>query len=259
MSSPKLTILFLHGAYHPPACYAALTAQLEAAGLEVVAPRLASLGADARGTLEDDLAVVRTAAQGLFDSGKNVVIVAHSYGGFVAMNVAGSLTAAAAAREEKGGLVSIVYISGLLVSKGSIALVGCNPKLVGEGEPDLAEVFDVQIKDGLPVATLKDNERTRYYYHEPAPAEDVDRIVALLEPQCAAVFYIPSPVGPSDVRVRQTYISPEEDHAVLPEAQERAVAEGNMKVVKIPGCGHAPFLNNPQEVAGIIIETIGWE
>lgn len=147
MVASKPTILFLHGAYHPPACYRSLITKIEAAGLEVITPRLASLGKDASGTLEDDLSVVHAAAGLLIESGKDVVIVAHSYGGFVAMNAASYLISTG--QGKKGNLKSIVYISGLLAEKHSIALAACNPKLVDENGPDLVEVFDIQMNGGL--------------------------------------------------------------------------------------------------------------
>lgn len=53
----------------------------------------------------------------------------------------------------------------------------------------------------------------------------------------------------------QTYISPDEDRVVLQESQDGFIAAGNMKAVKMPGCGHAPFLNDPQRVAGVIVEA----
>lgn len=110
---------YQHGAYHPPSCYTRLTQKLEAAGLEIVTPRLASLGEGVVGkTLDDDVAAVQTAAEALFAAGKEVVLVAHSYGGFVAINTVNKLS-----RSPK----HVVYISAAFKAKGATCNDSCNP------------------------------------------------------------------------------------------------------------------------------------
>lgn len=143
MTLIKPTIICLHGAYHPPACYDGIRTRLEAAGFEVVLPRNASLGKDTNGSFEDDTAVVRKAVKTLVNQGKEVVIAAHSYGGFVGMNAAKGLTAPELEAEgRKGGIKAIVYMSATLAKSGGTAIEACNPSVVRP--PDIGEIYDIQ-------------------------------------------------------------------------------------------------------------------
>jgi alpha-beta hydrolase superfamily lysophospholipase len=148
MSVSRPAIVFVHGAYHPPACYSGVTTKLEAAGFEIVTPRLASLGKDAAGkTLDDDVATVQKAVEALTRLGKEVVVVGHSYGGFVSMIASHRLTTGNAKAGGKGaGLKAVAYISALVVEKGARAIDACNPTLIVP--PDMTECFDIQIIDG---------------------------------------------------------------------------------------------------------------
>lgn len=126
-----------------PACYNDVLKKLEAAGHDVVAPQMASLGHGARGiTLDDDVAVVRKTANTLFEAGKEVVLVGHSYGGFVAMIAAEKLgTADLRGQGKEGSFKAIVYLSALLVNRGELAITACNPGATSP--PDVTEVFDI--------------------------------------------------------------------------------------------------------------------
>lgn len=77
--------------------------------------------------------------------------------------------------------------------------------------------------------------------------------MALLEPQAADVFYIPSPFSPADLNIPQTYIISKHDQTVLAEFQEQFVADMGLSAVRMDDCGHAPFLNHPQKIVDIII------
>lgn len=242
MSTSRPTVLFLHGAYHPPACYNDVRAGLETAGFEVVMPRLASLGEGKTGiTVDDDVAVARKALDDLFAAEKEVVLVGHSYGGFVSMIAA----------QGKTGIKGIVYLNATLAKQGSSAIETCNPSVITP--PDVADVFDIQMIDGKASATLKDNVTTHRYYFGPVSKEETEKAMALLEPQCPDVLYMPSPASASDLSIPQTYVIGEKDEIVLLETQERIVAEGNLKAVRLADSGHAPFLSCPQQVVDTIV------
>ena len=270
MASSKPTIVFLHGAYHPPACYHGVTAKLEAAGYEVIMPRLASLGKDVVGiTLDDDVKVARNAIEQAIRPGKEIILVGHSYGGFVGMISARGLgLAESREKREKGGIKGIIYLSAILTKKGGNAIDACNTALISP--PDVIEVFDIRtIDDKVSVcnperisrtadhsktsATLMHNETTARYYFGPVSKSDLDAAMALLEPQCPDVLYMPSPASPSDLAIPQTYVISEKDEIVLLETQERIAAEANMEVVRLPDSGHASFLSSPQDVVDTIL------
>lgn len=148
MAAPKPTILFIHGAYHPPACYAPLTDRLRNEGFEVVTPRLASLGADKHGvTLDDDVAAIRDAAAPLLAAGKSVLVVAHSIGGFLSTIAVKDYTLPTRkASGLPGGFAGIVYICSTLTARGENVMTVCTT--------DSAVLFHPEARDDGKVCFL---------------------------------------------------------------------------------------------------------
>jgi len=113
---PKPTILFVHGAWNAPEQYAKLTGPLREAGYEVLAPRLLSLGDQAAGkTWKDDAAMLREVVRPLFAEGREVVVVAHSYGGVPATHAIEGLEAT---EGRPGGFTAVVYMTAFCLPKG---------------------------------------------------------------------------------------------------------------------------------------------
>lgn len=150
MSTPKPSVLLVHGAFHPPACYDPLTRELEAAGFEVVAPRLPSLGDSVEGvTLDEDVAAVHSAAAPLFAAGKGVILIGHSYGGFVVNIVAKDHTAEQRRAEGlgAGGFVAAVFLCGTLASKGRDTSQSTNPRVIDVLDVDMVRVRESTSSD----------------------------------------------------------------------------------------------------------------
>lgn len=121
MASPQLPVIFLvHGAYGGPQLYAPLTERLRARGFEVLTPRNPTLGPDAaaRHTADDTRALQALAAP-LFAEGRDVVLLAHSFGGVTAAHAAvGHTVTERAAAGEAGGFRAIVYFGAFIIPKG---------------------------------------------------------------------------------------------------------------------------------------------
>lgn len=113
MASTKPIILLVHGAWHLPSLYDPLKVELEKLGYEWLCPQLPSIGADVRGvTWEADVQCVRDLVIPLFDQGREVVTIGHSYGGIPAsVSTAGLSVAERAARGEKGGFKCIIFLA----------------------------------------------------------------------------------------------------------------------------------------------------
>lgn len=78
------TVIIVHGAYHQPEHFNTVAAHLRDAGLEVVLPRLPSVGltADPGGALHLDAAIIRdTLKEVIVDEGNDALLMMHSYGG----------------------------------------------------------------------------------------------------------------------------------------------------------------------------------
>ena len=114
MSKP--VILLIHGAWNGPEQYVGLTGPLKEAGYEVLAPRLATLGGNAAGkTWKDDVAVIHETVRPLFDQGREVVAVAHSYGGIPTPH---AITGFEVKEGKAGGFKAAVYIAAFCLQSG---------------------------------------------------------------------------------------------------------------------------------------------
>lgn len=121
MASSQLpAICLVHGSYGGPQLYTPLTERLRARGFEVLTPRNATLGADAatRRTA-DDARVIQEMAAPLFAQGRDVVLLAHSFGGVTAAHAAaGHTVAERAAAGERGGFRALVLFGAFVIPKG---------------------------------------------------------------------------------------------------------------------------------------------
>ncbi|KAJ2973033.1 hypothetical protein NUW58_g9043 [Xylaria curta] len=87
-SSPKPTIVLVQGSFQLPEVYYKLADALRAAGYRVFQPALPSLTDHdkpefASKSLTDDALAIRFKVNELLEVGETVVMVMHSYGGFV--------------------------------------------------------------------------------------------------------------------------------------------------------------------------------
>ena len=83
MSSAKPTVVFVPGAWHIPAHYEPIMKRLRDSGYEVAAVRHPSctVESDPGNMLQDDASFVANTLRQVLSSGKDAVLVMHSYGG----------------------------------------------------------------------------------------------------------------------------------------------------------------------------------
>ena len=78
------TLVFIHGSWHRPICYDKVLKLLrDEHGLECIAVALPSTSNNPDATFKDDLDAARNAIISQTTKGRNVIVVAHSYGGLV--------------------------------------------------------------------------------------------------------------------------------------------------------------------------------
>ena len=118
----KPVIALVEGAWHSPVHYSKLTDLLKAAGYETVTRRNPSCGAVKAS--EADVAADTAAARNdlllpYIDAGRDVVLVAHSYGGSPAAAAAAGLSKAAMSKASKrGGIIGLIYIAAFIAQEG---------------------------------------------------------------------------------------------------------------------------------------------
>lgn len=120
MPSPKPTLLIVSGGWHVPESYSRLTKELEEAGYEVHVPRLPSMN-EARpptADLADDTALIRSYAQDLIRSGRQVAVIMHSYGGQVGTNALYGLGVGSRGEHTSGGVSHLIYMAAFAQPEG---------------------------------------------------------------------------------------------------------------------------------------------
>ncbi|KAJ5217439.1 hypothetical protein N7468_010447 [Penicillium chermesinum] len=121
MNSSKPTILFIPGAWHLPFVFDDTRAALAARGFPSAAVGLPAVGAEppTKGLIDDTVAV-RDEIERLSDQGKQVVVVAHSYGGMVGAGaVKGLGYAERKKRGKSGGVTMLVYMAAFVAKAGT--------------------------------------------------------------------------------------------------------------------------------------------
>jgi pimeloyl-ACP methyl ester carboxylesterase len=212
------TIVLIHGAWHGPWCWDKLRSAMHTSGWETTAPRLRSVPKTAtRPTagLHDDVAALLDHVEHIDGP---VALVAHSYAGMPATEVA-------ALRPDK--VSQLVYVAAYLPRVGDSLF-----SLHGMAIPE----------DVTGTVPVPDDPIAMFY-------ADVDRATASaaaarLRPQSLRSWT--EGVNHVDVRPPTTYLLCENDQA-LPTPMQEAFAAQTHRVERLQS-GHSPFLSQPQEL-----------
>ncbi|KAF1359446.1 alpha/beta-hydrolase [Lizonia empirigonia] len=106
------TLVFVPGAWHRPACYIkVIDALRERYHLESIAITLPSTTGNPEATFKEDLDTARTAIASETAEGRNVVVIAHSYGGMVANSAIQDFTPRPSQNASTGHVVGLVLIA----------------------------------------------------------------------------------------------------------------------------------------------------
>ncbi|KAK2808473.1 hypothetical protein FQN50_004681 [Emmonsiellopsis sp. PD_5] len=266
MSSPtptsKPTILLTPGAWHVPAHFGPLTASLAALSYPVETVSLPTIGAEPPAkSLSDDVAAVRAALTRLIDDeGRDVVVVAHSYGGIVVSCACEGFVKGKG--REGGGVVLIVFICAGLVRKGISVFESFGRKWIGFLRmEELTKPPTPHKQNGysIPPKTARPPYPSAHalLYHDLSP-DDQEKYTALLQHGTTAAFLEPITYEPwHDVPCAYIFTTKDESLPVaMQEALVKGVEEGgDVKVVfqkAYLDSSHSPFLSMPEETTGVI-------
>jgi alpha-beta hydrolase superfamily lysophospholipase len=121
MAAEKPTILIVGGGWHTPKSYFKLTKAFQDAGYEVHCPPHGSVTPNRPPVsgLKEDTADMRAYVDKLLQTGKRLVVIAHSYGGQVASNsLYDQGIESRAARGLSGGVAKLVYMCAFTLEEG---------------------------------------------------------------------------------------------------------------------------------------------
>ncbi|RYJ06365.1 MAG: alpha/beta hydrolase [Actinomycetales bacterium] len=226
MSRTNPVLVLVHGAWHGPDVWDRLAAQLSE--FDVVRVALPSAGPDtsALGGLDDDSAAVSAAISSV-DPERDVVVVAHSYGGV-------PVTAAVDQPNVRG----IVFVAAWIVDVGQ-SLVD-----VAGGPDNVPDWWDVHPEGGY-VDALRGAE---VFYNDMEAADAASHVETLTHNSLAVGF---QPLERAAWRTTpSTYVVCDRD-ASLPPAFQLEMAGSLPRVLHLDS-GHSPFLSRPSELADIV-------
>ncbi|PWY95989.1 alpha/beta-hydrolase [Aspergillus sclerotioniger CBS 115572] len=242
MTSP--TIIFSHGAWISPQFFEAIRSRLENLGFPTECPAHPSIGAEPPSKiLADDVASFRQALTTLADKGKDLVVVAHSYGGVVVSNAVNGLDKASRTRDSKpGGIIQIVYMGSFALDQGQ-SLLGA---LGGSYPPWWRIESDYLYPDNAGNIGFQD-----------LPVEEQNQWRALERHICRAVFEGEVTNEPWTEGIPCAYIVCEQDLAIPPSLQEVFAAKiaGPENTYRLP-TSHSPFLSAPDRVRDVLVKII---
>lgn len=143
MSSSYPVLVLVHGAWHHPSHYKLLVEACRNEGFQdIVTPRNPTSGSIEQvvgKTYLDDVQVIQEATAPFLDAGRELVLVAHSYGGVpAASSLQGNTVQERAEKGLKGGIRGLVSIAAFLLPQKGLPIF----------QPDSTQygpVFDVQV------------------------------------------------------------------------------------------------------------------
>ncbi|KAH6607661.1 alpha beta hydrolase family domain-containing [Trichoderma cornu-damae] len=247
--SPKPHIFIIPGAWHTASHMEAFVKSLEAAGFSAESVSLRSVG-NRDVTVRDDEAQVKSLLGPHFDEGKEVVIVAHSYGGMVGTGVIADMDKGSrGAQGLKGGVVGIAYLSAHVPLENET----CHG-MYGNQWASWVNTDDIESKGVLLTRDEKD------IFYNDLSDEASERAVAALKPHSvvSAMSY-PSAIGWKDEAYdgRRGYIRCLKDNAISPSLQDQFMARSGVDwVVRSIESSHSPFLSMPDELAETVAEMV---
>ncbi len=249
MSDPP-TLVFVPGSWHRPTCYNKIIKLLqEQHNLKCTTVTLLSTSGDPEATFKDDIDAAREAIDAETSQGRNVVVVAHSFGGMVANSAIKGFTAKDVSSPASGHVIGLVLIA------SGFTLTGLS-------------FMDPMF--GIPPPTWRVNKETGFaelvtpprqlFYHD-LPGDEADEWVSQLTPQNLKALFEGGEhayAGWQDVPV--WYIGTVEDQG-LPVAMQRlqvgmAREMGGAVEHRELQTSHSPFLSQPNEVVDILTDAI---
>ncbi|KAL4969464.1 alpha/beta hydrolase [Aspergillus stella-maris] len=237
------TVLFSIGAWILPSTFHTVRNLLAEKGISSEAPAHPSIGAEPPNkTLADDVASLRSSLTKLVETeGKDVTVVAHSYGGVVASAAVEGL--AKKEREtagQKGGVIRVVYVAAFVLDKG----MSLFDTLGGQYQDWMKVDGDYVRCDGDPNVAM----------HDLTP-EDQKKWQAELQHISKAVF---SGVQTYESwhRIPTAYVLCEDDRALPLQFQEAMAAKMGTELMYRLKSSHSPFLSMPEKLVDILEQVV---
>ncbi|OJJ00763.1 hypothetical protein ASPVEDRAFT_40294 [Aspergillus versicolor CBS 583.65] len=251
MSTP--TLIFIPGSWHKPTCYNKIITPLQNQHhLKCIAITLPSTTGTPAATFKDDIDAARDAISTETTAGRNVVVIAHSYGGMVGNSAIKGFTRPKetdASNPTQGSVIGLILIASGFTFTG---LAFMDP-FFGRPPP----FWRVNAETGFAEITADPRE---LFYHDLPPEEGEYWVSQLTSQSLKSLFeggeYSYS--GWLDVPV--WYIGSIEDRGLPVVVQRMQMGMGRAMgadaVHRELRTSHSPFLSQPEETVGIVLQAV---
>ncbi|OBT97160.2 hypothetical protein VE01_04860 [Pseudogymnoascus verrucosus] len=256
------TLVFVPGAWHKPTCYDKIIKPLEDQHkLKCIRVTLPSGSGDPEATFKNDIDAAQDAISSETTQGRNVVVIAHSYGGMVGSSAIKGFykpqdtSSTSLSTSDQSQSPAKGYVIGLILIASGFTFTG-----LAFMDPFF----------GHPPPSWRVNKETGYaelvspprelFYHD-VPAEDAEYAVSQLTPQSLKSLFEGGEYSYAGwLHVPAWYIGTVEDRG-LPVVAQRL----NVGMAREMGCpvehrelqtSHSPFLSQPEETVGIVVEAV---
>ncbi|KAI6590814.1 hypothetical protein MCOR12_008285 [Pyricularia oryzae] len=192
-------------------------------------------------THHENIKVVRDTIQPYLDAGREVALVAHSYGGFVATDAAAGHTVED--RREvggRGGVKTVVYIVSPASGQKGIGLMASTNLVRGEHPAFTEGLVDVQ---GGVMSLTEESWKSLYRGVDEKLAKEA--FAATSRYHSSASFMSETAAGARDLRAPLTYVIAGDDNFIISPAVQHRIADSlgpRCKKHALEGSGHAPWM-----------------
>ncbi|KAK4221650.1 Alpha/beta hydrolase family-domain-containing protein [Podospora fimiseda] len=246
MSLP--TLILIHGSWHGPICYDPIIKLLHGKyKLKCIAITLPSTTGNPDATFKNDLDTAREAISNETEAGRDVIVLAHSYGGMVGNSAVKGFEQPVSAT--KGHVIGLI----LIASGFSFTGLAFMDLFLGQTPP----FFRVNKETGFADLALPPRQ---FFYHDLSDDEAEYWVSQLTHQNVKALFEGGEHVYSGWMDVPTWYIGTIEDQGLPVLAQRMAVGMaremGGNIVHREMQTSHSPFLSKPEETVGIILEAV---
>ncbi|KAF3013688.1 hypothetical protein E8E14_001102 [Neopestalotiopsis sp. 37M] len=240
------TVLFVHGSWHTPWHFTRIREIFEDAGYPTACPRQPSVGALPPVGLLEDARCIRDELERLVSEDKDVIVVAHSYGGVVTTQAVEKIFSKKNRLEngQRGGVLSLVYMCAFMLSMDT--------SLAGTFEGKLPPWIVIHNESGMcePVSGEK------VFYHDVEPPAERERAVGQLL-QVPAVTQITPITHLAYLYHPVHYLYCTNDQALPYEVQQMMVQNvcqryGVSFAEHHLNASHSPFLSMPERILEVV-------
>lgn len=241
MAFTKPTIILVHGAWHSPTHFSPLTDLLTSAGYTVNAVTLPSVHTKpAPPDFSADVSTIRSSILSAANSGQDVVVIAHSYGGIPSTEACRGVSKAELGT---GGVIRIIYLCAFAIDAGEslITVIG------GKPAPMMLDHSDTEY--------MCSDEETVFYAD--CPPEAAAQAMKTLKPISKGAMHSKL-TYPAWKYIDSSYLICEADQAIPVWLQESFVNQpgGRFAVARCKSA-HSPFLSMPEVTANFVRRECG--